>query len=104
MREPVTQTIEASEVRQRWSDLLDNVDREETRVIVERSGVPVAAIISAGDLERFKHLEAERAERFRVIDEMRAAFKDVPPEQIESEVAEVIAEVRAGAAATSVET
>jgi hypothetical protein len=35
------------------------------------------------------------ADPFVVIDELRAAFKDVPPEEIEREVARSIAEERA---------
>jgi hypothetical protein len=55
----------------------------------------VAAIISARDLERFNRWEAQRGRDFAVIDEAREAFKDVPPEEIEREVAKAIAEVRA---------
>jgi hypothetical protein len=39
-------------------------------------------------------MEAERAERFKVLDEIRAAFKDVPADEIEREVAKAVAEVR----------
>jgi len=93
-REPMTQIINVTEARQRWSQLLNQVFRSETRVVVEKSGIPVAAIISAKDLERFNRLEAQRAERFKVLDEMREAFKDVSAEDIEREVAKALAEVR----------
>jgi hypothetical protein len=63
-------------------------------VLVEKSGVPIAAIISADDLERFERLESKRGERFRLLEEMRRAFKDQPLEEIEQEVARAIAEVR----------
>ncbi|MBI4491257.1 MAG: type II toxin-antitoxin system Phd/YefM family antitoxin [Chloroflexi bacterium] len=62
---PTTQTMKASEVRQNFSQLLNKVFRRETCVIVEKSGIPVAAIISAQDLERLNRLEQEREERFR---------------------------------------
>jgi prevent-host-death family protein len=87
--------MKASEARQRWSEILNGVFRGNTRVVVEKSGIPVAAVISAQDLERLNQLEAQREERFRVLDRMREAFKDVPPEEIEREVAQAIAEVRA---------
>lgn len=93
-REPMTQIINVTEARQRWSQLLNQVFRSETRVLVEKSGIPVAAIISAKDLERFNRLEAQRAERFKVLDEMREAFKDVSAADIEREVAKALAEVR----------
>src|SRR4051794_14366751 len=76
--EKQTQTINATDVRQHWSELLSEVFKEQKRLVVERSGVPVAAIISARDLERFQRMERERAADFAIIDELREAFKDVP--------------------------
>lgn len=92
--QPATEVIQASEARQQWSQLLNKVFRGEMRVLVEKSGIPVAAIISAEDLKRLKQLEAERAERFAILDEVQAAFKDVPAAEIEREVAKAIREVR----------
>jgi len=54
-------------------------------VLVEKSGIPVAAIISAEDFKRLARLEAERNRDFAILDEMREAFKDVPLEEIERE-------------------
>jgi prevent-host-death family protein len=90
---PTTQTSKISEVRDRFNDLVDRVYRKDTRVIVEKSGIPVAGIVSADDLRR---LDQEQAEHFDVIDEMRAAFRDVPTEEIEREAERTLAEVRAG--------
>lgn len=87
MREltPMTQTMKISDVKNSLSSLVNQVYRQQTRVLVEKSGIPVAAIISADDLERFAQLEREREERFAVIDRMREAFQDVPPEEIARE-------------------
>jgi prevent-host-death family protein len=92
--QPITEVIQASEARQQWSQLLNKVFRGEMRVLVEKSGIPVAAIISAEDLKRLKQLEAERAERFAILDEIQEAFKDVPTAELEREVAKAIHEVR----------
>lgn len=94
-REPMTQTMKASEARQQFSQLLNQVFRGETRVVVEKSGIPVAAIISAQDLEQLARFEAQREKDFAVIDEIRAAFKDVPDEELEREVARAVADARA---------
>jgi prevent-host-death family protein len=83
-----------SDVKQKLNSLVNRVYRQETRVLVEKSGIPVAAIVSADDLRRLERLDEERAERFKVIDEMRAAFSDVPAEEIEQEAARSLAEVR----------
>ncbi len=93
-REMMTQTIKASDARQQWSELLNKVFRKETRVIVEKSGIPVAAIISTDDLERLQRFEQEREERFKALGETWDAFKDVPPEEIEREVAKALDTVR----------
>ncbi len=94
-RERMTQTMKASQVRQEWSKLLNTVFRGKTRVVVEKSGIPVAALISAEDLERLKQFEAQRAERFKVLEERWAAFQNEDPEAIEREVAQAVAEARA---------
>src|SRR4051794_29182424 len=90
----MTQVVNVSEARDNLSEILNKVYRKESRIIVEKSGIPVAAIISTDDLERFTKMEAQRAERFRVLDEIGAAFKDVPPDEIERHVANALAEVR----------
>jgi prevent-host-death family protein len=94
-REPMTQTLKASAARQQWGQLLNKVFRRETRVIVEKSGVPVAAIISAADLEWFKQWEEEREKDFAILDEIRAAFKDVPDEELERQVTRALEKARA---------
>ncbi|OGH29341.1 MAG: hypothetical protein A3F30_02285 [Candidatus Levybacteria bacterium RIFCSPHIGHO2_12_FULL_37_12] len=91
----MTQTLKASDVRSNWSQLLNKVFRNQTRVIVEKSGIPIAAVISAEDLARFTQLEEKRKERFKILDRMRDAFKDVPVEEVEREVSKAIKEVRA---------
>lgn len=93
-REPMTQTMKASEAREQFSQLLNKVFRRETRVLVEKSGIPVAAIISPDDLERLNLIEEERAERFKALDESWKAFEDMPIEGVEVEVAKAVASAR----------
>ncbi|MBM2812423.1 MAG: Antitoxin [Chloroflexi bacterium] len=94
-RKPMTQTINVSQARQEFSQLLNKVFRKEARVIVEKSGIPVVAIISAQDFQRLNRLEVEWDEPFKALDETRAAFQDVPDEELEREVARTLATVRA---------
>jgi prevent-host-death family protein len=93
MREqhPMTQTMKISTVRAELNTLVNRVYRHETRVVVEKSGIPVAAIVSTDDLERLDQLDRERAERFAVVDEVRAAFAGVPEEEIERETDRILA-------------
>ena len=90
----MTQTINASTARQEWSKILNKVFREETRIVVEKSGIPVAAIISAEDLKRLDRLEKERSDRLQILDEIKAAFRDVPEAEIENEADQALTRVR----------
>lgn len=94
-RQPETKSMSATAIRQDWSSVLNCVARKETRVLVEKSGAPVAAIVSADDLERLQRYDAERAEHFKALEQTGEAFKDVPLEELEREVAKALAEVRA---------
>jgi prevent-host-death family protein len=87
-------TIKLSEARSTFSSLINDVFRTRGRVLIEKSGIPVAAVVSLDDLEHLERLDAERAERFKVVDEFRAAFADVSPEEIEREAAKAVAEAR----------
>ena len=89
------QVMKASDVRAQWSQLLNKVFRNKTRVVVEKSGIPVAAVISAEDLQRFTQMEEQREKRFKALDKMREAFKNVPSEEIDREVKRAISQVRA---------
>jgi prevent-host-death family protein len=93
--QPTTQTMKISEVKQQLNRLVNQVYRRETRIMVEKSGIPVAGIVSAEDLRRLDRLDRERAERFKVLEEFGEAFKDVPVDELEREVARALAEVRA---------
>jgi prevent-host-death family protein len=91
----MTQTISASVARQQFSQLLNRVFRRESRVLIEKSGIPVAAIVTAEDLERLTQLDRQRERGMAATRRMRQAFRDVPPEEIEREIEKAIAEVRA---------
>ena len=91
---PKIQVIEADAAQQQFSSVLNDVSRGEKRVVVEERGVRVAVIISPQDLDHFQELETERQNDFKIIDELRAAFRDVPGSEIESEVERALREVR----------
>lgn len=92
--QPHTSAVDADDVPGAWRDILERIAQAGVRLVVEEDGRPVAAIISPAELERLVRLDARRSERFKVIDEMRAAFKDIDPEEIEREVARALAEGR----------
>ena len=91
---PTTQTMKISDVRSKLNTLVNEVYRKETRVIVEKSGIPVAGLVSAEDLRRLDDLDRRREQRFAVIDEVRASFQGVSPRELEHEAAAALASVR----------
>lgn len=86
--------MKASDARQQWSQLLNKVFRDQTRVVVEKSGIPVAAVISVEDLGRFTKLEEQRKERFKSLDRIRETFKNISASEKEKEVAKAVIQVR----------
>ena len=93
--ERTTQTMTATDARQHFASAINQVARHETEIIVEKSGVPVAAIVSIEDYRRLKEQDAKRAQDFKIFDEMRAAFADVSEEELEREAKKALDEVRA---------
>lgn len=91
---PATEILSATEARQQFSRLLNRAFRGNVRILVEKGGIPVAAIVSARDLERLQR-EDDEEEEFRVHREIGELFKDVPLDELEREVANAIRFARA---------
>lgn len=91
---PKTETKTVSEARKTFSEILNRVYRGETRVLVEKNGIPVGGIVSAGDLERLQRLESRRAEQWEAVERMREALADVPEEELDSEIERALDEVK----------
>ena len=90
----MTQTMNVTDVRQQFSKLLNQVYRGESHVVVEKSGIPVAGIISARDMELFKELEAQREADFQALYRIGEAFKGQAVEELEQEVAKAVQTAR----------
>src|SRR5215217_5752182 len=90
-----TETMKFTDARQQLSQVVNRVARHETRVLIEKSGVPVAALVSADDLRRLNELEARRQEQIAAMYEISRAFVDVPEDELERELARAQAEARA---------
>ena len=84
------------QARNNFAHLLGSVHYGNQVVIIERSGKPMVAVIPVAMYER---LIAEREARFQVLDRIRQRVPDVPAEQVEQDVAEAVAAVRAADAA-----
>lgn len=75
--------------------VVKQVSRSEARILVELQGVPVAAIISAAELQRLSEFDREQDEQFSVIDRVRTVFAGIPDDEIEAETDRILARIRA---------
>lgn len=95
-------TLKASEVREKWSEAVNAVANDEERIRIERSGVVVAGLVSARDLEWLAERDRRLAELRGVVAQMRATFSDVPAADVEREVERALADTRAEMAESGV--
>jgi prevent-host-death family protein len=85
----------ASEMRQNFASTINRVAREHAQIIVEKNGVPVAAVIPIKDFRHLERLEARRREAWEALEAMRESFRDVSNEELEHEALKAVAEARA---------
>jgi len=95
---PAEKTMNVTDTKQNFSRVINEVARGESYVVVEKSGAPVAAIISRQEMEeykRFKEKEREgRARLFERLAELGDAFSEVSDEELEREIQKSQAEVK----------
>ncbi len=91
----MTISVGAREARSNFSHLLGQVHYGGQTVIIERSGRPMVAMIPA---DMYRQLIVEREARFQAIDRVRERLPELPQEEVERDVAEALAAVRADAA------
>jgi prevent-host-death family protein len=93
---PIRKTVSATEARQRWSDIVADAHAGKARYVIERSGLPVAAVVSFQDFERMTQVTERLDERLaESLSHIRAAFADVPADELDREVAKAVKEARA---------
>jgi prevent-host-death family protein len=92
---PETETLNVTEARRLFSENLDRVRRREARIVVEKSGIPVGAIVSMDDLARLRQVDRDRVRLLELMDEIATGFEGIPETEIEAEVERAIAEVEA---------
>ena len=106
-------TINATEAKNRFGDVIRRAYRGQEHLIVERDGIPVVAIVPISDYEQFLTLTQGDASGtmdadistasaqnqawkrlMAFLDEMHAQVPEVPEEEIREAIEEAIAAVR----------
>jgi prevent-host-death family protein len=84
--------LSAVEARKRLGEILEGVFYRGDEVVIERAGKPMAVVIPA---HLYENLERSRERMWELIEKNWEHNKNVPPEEIEKDIAEAIREVRA---------
>jgi prevent-host-death family protein len=91
---PETQTMKISDVKNQLSSLVNEIYRREKRILIEKAGIPVAALLSADDLALLEERDRRWEEGAQAMERMSVAFADVPVEELEAEIRRIIDENR----------
>ena len=78
----IVETRQAAEIRQKWGEVIEGVTSGRTRVIVERYGRPIAALISTDELACLEEVERGLAEPVRRLTYLQNVLGDVLPEEL----------------------
>ena len=93
-RKPPTVRMNVTEVEGRLGSLASKISRDDTRILLEENGAPVAGIVPIEDMRRLARLDERDREAYEILEAMRAPFNDVPPEEMERQVERILAEIR----------
>lgn len=77
--------LPASKARQKVSEILNEVSYGHERVMLQRHGKDVAAVISADDLKRFEELE-DRADLLDMAKVLAKGETPIPWKQVKAEL------------------
>lgn len=91
----VGRTIDLDDTDAEFRGLVQEVAGTKTRVLVEKDGQTIAALVTARDLKRLAREDALDRETWEVLEAMRAPFRDVSVEELEREALKAVAEDRA---------
>jgi prevent-host-death family protein len=85
------------EARRSFSRLISQAGFQGEHIIIERNGTPMAVLIGVDEYEKLVAAQAhEREARFERLLSVAERNQDVPPEQVEADVAEAVTAVREG--------
>ncbi len=77
--------LPASQARQRFSEILNEVSHGHERMVLQRHGKDVVAVISAEDLARFEELE-DRADLLEMEQVIAKGETPIPWDQVKADV------------------
>lgn len=89
-----TRKVKIEDARKDYDALIDEASTGYRRVVLEKDGVPAAVIISPKEYERMLLRDARQERALEVVDRIKAAFADVPEDELQREIDKAVQEVR----------
>ena len=86
-------TISDRQAKEHFAQLLQDVSRQSQSVVIEQAGQAMAVLIP---VEQYRQLKERRAAFFASIDEVQQRTRQVPPEELEADIAEAVSAAKAG--------
>jgi len=94
----MVKTIDFRKATKDFKRLLEDVKSGTIQYIVKDNGQELAVLLSFNDFNNFQRIAKDKAEAkerfFKIVDKIRDSNKDVSYDQIESDVAQAVVEVR----------
>jgi prevent-host-death family protein len=90
-----SETMNVSESRRQYSDILNRVYRDQEQIIIEKNGIPVAAIVPMSTVRDAEITEQNRAAALEALHMVREAFADIPEDELEHELELAMKEAKA---------
>ena len=94
-KQRTTETMSETDSRNQFSEILERVSRNEDRIIIEKDGVPVAAIVPLSVVRDAESTERRRQNLREAFETTREEMRGIPPDEIEREIAQSVADVEA---------
>lgn len=93
-KQPTTETMSVSESRKQYSEILNRVFRDDERVVIEKNGIPIAAIVPMSVVHSVEEKEQRRANLLQAWRNAQQGFVGVDEEEAEREIAEALDEIK----------
>ncbi len=85
------EVIPAVEARVHLGEIMQQAYHQGKRFIVKKSGIEMVAIIPASE---YTNLVEERAERFKLLDEIKARLPEASPREVERDIVSAVGAIR----------
>jgi prevent-host-death family protein len=89
-----SRTMNVSEARRQFSEILNAVHRDDSRIVVEKNGIPVAAIVPIWANDLAARHEESREKLLQILTRTSAGFQDVSEEELEREIERADASIK----------